>query len=375
MEWRIIVPVLCLIGFLSVPGYVAGNNSTDTTNNSTNITNTIATTPSTNNNTNITNTIATTLSTNNNTNITNTIATTLSTNNNTNITNTITTTPSTNSTTNSTTTSPTNNSPTTFDFNITFHIDETFNANFTDMTNSATIALKNRIVSQITPAYTQIKNFQRFDILQFRNGSIVVDGKLIFNNSDSKPSVANLTQILNNGNFSFKVLSNLTSVAEVTTTAGTTTTTASATTQAVTTSAGTKLYIVVFKIMQNFTDDLSNLTSPAAINLTNTVIFQFEKVFKTLKSYRRMTIRQFRKGSIEVDSSVEFDKASPPTLQEVAKAFTDAVNNGNFTLQINATSILVTDPSAPANKSPVLASILTAFWMTLASLLFSAVMH
>ncbi|XP_059409282.1 WD repeat-containing protein 91 homolog [Carassius carassius] len=193
MEWRIIVPVLCLIGFLSVPGYAAETNITVTPNNGTT-------------NSTINGTI------NGTTNTTTNSSTNTTTNSSTNTT--------TNSSTNTTTNSPTNNSPTTFEFNITFHIDDTFNANYADMTNNDTIALKNKIISQVTPAYTQFKNFQRFDILQFRNGSIVVDGKLIFNNSDSKPSVANLTQILNNGNFTFKVLSNLTNIAEVTTTAG-----------------------------------------------------------------------------------------------------------------------------------------------------------
>ncbi len=57
-------------------------------------------------------------------------------------------------------------------------------------------------------------------VCPLRNGSIVVDGNLHFNNSASKPTETNLTQILHNGTFSFTILTNFTRITDVTPTAG-----------------------------------------------------------------------------------------------------------------------------------------------------------
>ncbi|XP_043105408.1 uncharacterized protein zgc:111983 [Puntigrus tetrazona] len=443
MEWRIILPVLCLIGFLHVPVNAADpSNST--------------------------------------------------------------------------------NSSVAFEFNIVFFINDTFIDSYFNMTNNVTIALKSSIISQVSPLFTSIKNFLSFDILQFRNGSIGVDGKLYFNGTDSKPSISNLTQILNSGNFSFTILTNLTKIVEVTSTAApavtsvtvsvsqntasqnttvqtpakvarinlvfrilqnykdiyadlnnaetkqlsdtitagcsgfykkrfsnffrmlirkftqgsivadsvlefdttnstspnvtevtkaftdavangtlnvtvdvtsinatditnsdtnvtantSVTTTITTTTLAVPTAASIASYNVTFKMSGNFTNDLSNLTSPAATSLSNSIIAQFNAVLGTINGYRRTFIWRFRSGSIIVDGGLEYNKASSPTAAVLAKLLADSVRNGAISLPIDPTSIIVTDSTgATANKSPVLASMLTAFWMTLASLLLSAAMH
>ncbi|KAK7165948.1 hypothetical protein R3I93_005891 [Phoxinus phoxinus] len=79
-----------------------------------------------------------------------------------------------------------------------------------------------------------------------------------------------------------------------------------------------------------------------------------------------------RKGSVVVDSELEFDSTNgtSPNVTDVKDTLATAITNGNFSFPINSSTISVTESSA--NRSPVL---LTALWMTLASLLLSAVMH
>lgn len=315
MEWRIIVPVLCLIGILPVPGNAADTNSTNTT-----------------------------------------------------------------------TISPlgngTNNIPTGFEFNIVFHINESFSETYFNMSNNATIARKNEIISQVMPVYTHLKNFERFDILQFRNGSIVVDGKLHFNSSDSKPTEANLTQILNNGNFTFKLLTNLTRIAEVTTTAAppaapatTANQTANAnqttTTAATTASTPAKIttFNVVFKILQTYKDIYANLSNPETIQLTENITTAFSPFYKQrFTNFRRMWIRKFSQGSIVADSVFEFDNTNntSPNVTEMTKSFTEAIATGNFSFAVDNTSISVTDITNVSTTTQAATTVSTTTGSTLA---------
>ncbi|XP_067261196.1 uncharacterized protein zgc:111983 [Chanodichthys erythropterus] len=295
MEWRIIVPVLCLIGILHVPGNVAQTNNT--------------------------------------------------------------------------------NNATVYRFSLRFSINDTFLSNYSDLTNTATAALKSNITTQVEPLYkNKYTNFLRFNILKFSAGSIVTEGELQFSNG-SKPNASDLTQVLTNGIFSFTIITNSTTAAEVTEPAATTTATPTTTTPA---PAKIGKFSLVFKIFQTFKSIYANLTDPETVVLTNNITNECSRVYKNRFShFHRMVIQKFSNGSIVTDSVLEFNTTAIaiPNAAEVKNTLIAAIANGNFSFSVDNTSITATVIPDSASGSPVLASTLTAVWMILASLLLSAVIH
>ncbi|XDV15488.1 hypothetical protein PO909_015567 [Leuciscus waleckii] len=195
-------------------------------------------------------------------------------------------------------------------------------------------------------------------------GSIVTDSVLEFDSTNgTSPNVTDvkdtLVTAIMNGSLNFTINNssiNTTDIPETTNT--------STPTQATTVSAASALtnYNITFKLNDDFTNDLSNITSDGA-----------KKLVKNITSEVIVL-----SGSIAVDGLLGFNNslANNPTASELARGLAGAVRNGIVKLPVDPKTIVVTDSSGfAANRSPVLASMLTALWMTLASLLLSAVMH
>ncbi|XP_050952207.1 uncharacterized protein LOC127154370 [Labeo rohita] len=285
----------------------------------------------------------------------------------------------TNSTTN-TTVSTTATPPTKIaTINVVFKMNQTFNETYSNNSHPDTIQLSNTIVNSVSPFYRRkFLLFLSMLIRSFSRGSIVVDSVLQFDASNG--TSPNLTEVKNTlieaaGNLSFQIDTTSINVTDISS-SGTTTAT---TTSAATTLASSVIaeYNITFKLRDTFTSELANISSPTSKALEKNISDQCGVAYKYIRGFIRMVVRKYSNGSILVDGSLQFNKTiSTPTVADLAKILADNVRNGTVTLQIDPTTIKVTDASGNvANKSPVLASMLTAFWMTLASLLLSAVMH
>ncbi|XP_051993917.1 uncharacterized protein LOC127651905 isoform X2 [Xyrauchen texanus] len=264
------------------------------------------------------------------------------------------------------------------EFSLNFSINATFQSAFSNMSNPQTIKLKDIITSQIGAIYTaHFTNFKQMLIQQFRNGSIVTNSIIQFNNNGTRPTITQLKNALVdavvNGSINSIIFKDSINVTEIVANGNGNGTTASPTTS--TTTAPAKMFTVNFKILQLFKDVYSNLSAPETIDLMTNITSQISVHYKKkFVNYIRMVIRQFRSGSIVVDGTFEFDKTGTiPTVTDITSTLRDAVANGNISLQIDSNSIIVAELTGAG--SPVLAGMLTALWMTLASLLLSAVMH
>lgn len=383
MEWRIILPVLCLIGILNLPGYVVSQQAV--TPSATSTTTTTATTTTT---TTATTTATPTTSTTTTTPTTSTAVTTTTT---VPTSTTTATTHSSGATTASTasgaTTASTAGSQATTlpanvqSVNLIFKIEDQFQAYYSDFTDPRTISYVQNITAQFNTVYKKsYQNYIRMIIKKLSSGSVAADADFQFNTSiSSAPNATDakntLVQAINNKEFTFTINST-----SITTVDGSSTTASPVTTQTTTvatTAVVLSNYNITFKMAGVFFSDLANLNSKAGSLLSLAVSGQLNYFYSNFRGFNGANVWRFRNGSIYVDALLVFIKnINAPNATELAKELGAAVRNQTIFLPIDPTTINITDFTGfSASKSPVLASMLTALWMTLASLLLSAVMH
>ncbi|XP_067298584.1 uncharacterized protein zgc:111983 [Pseudorasbora parva] len=216
MEWRIIVPVLCLIGIIHVPGNAAQDNSTIV-----------------------------------------------------------------------------------YRFSLSFSINETFQIDYSNISSNAAASLIKNITSEVEPLCKKnYTNLLRFSITQFRNGSILTDGELQFSNG-SKPTVADLTQILKNGSFTFAIIKDSINITDITPPPATTPAAPAVTNQTVATTPAPPAKLanisLVFKIIQEFKVNYANLSHPETIDLSNNITSEFSQIYKKrFPTFHRMIILKLR---------------------------------------------------------------------------------
>ncbi|XP_051983162.1 uncharacterized protein LOC127644165 [Xyrauchen texanus] len=242
---------------------------------------------------------------------------------------------------------------TVFEFNLSFSINETFIADYSNMSADATINLKNNITSQIEPLFRNIQNFLRMVIQKFRNGSIVTDSILQFSNG-TRPNVTSLKQTLvdrvTNGSF-LNIIQNSINIAEsvpnLTTTISTPPAVSLPGVNTTNTTAPVTVFNVTFKIADQFIEAYSNLSDPVTQKLESNITTQVFNVYKKkIKSFIRMFIRKFSNGSIVIDGGLEFDKnTTTADVRTVAITLRDAALNKEFNFTVDPESIKVTDPS------------------------------
>ncbi|XP_052460945.1 uncharacterized protein LOC128019025 isoform X3 [Carassius gibelio] len=265
--------------------------------------------------------------------------------------------------------------PNTASLNLVFRLTQTFKPVFSNLNAPETQQLILEITNTFTPIYrNRFKNFRRMIIQGFRSGSVVTDSVLEFNTTSSTtPNVTDVKDTfisaVNSGNLNFTVDNTSVSVADITPTSAPTTVSTTA-------DSGRSEFNMTFKMNEVFTNELSNISSPQAVTLAKNITTQFDGVLKKrFSNYVDMKIWRFRSGSVIVDSLLGFNKTSTaPTATELVNLIVESARNGSFTFTVS--SLSVTDSTGnTVNRSPVLASMLTALWMTLASLVVSAVMH
>ncbi|XP_074538825.1 uncharacterized protein LOC141800291 [Halichoeres trimaculatus] len=112
---------------------------------------------------------------------------------------------------------------------------------------------------------------------------------------------------------------------------------------------------LVFKVQQNFTEELSNTSSPEFKALEGKVSKALDQVYSAQfgARFNRTVIKGFSKGSVKVDAELVFnDAGSLPNTSSVAETLVAAASSSNFSLGINTSSIVVTTVSAPT-QAPV----------------------
>ncbi|XP_056106407.1 uncharacterized protein LOC130084905 [Rhinichthys klamathensis goyatoka] len=101
-----------------------------------------------------------------------------------------------------------------------------------------------------------------------------------------------------------------------------------------------------FSMDQEFKDIYSDLSNTETKELSNSIINECSRVYKRrFPKFYRMFIRKFSKGSVVVDSVLEFDSTNgtSPNVTDVKDTLVTAVTNGNFNFTINNSSINTTD--------------------------------
>ncbi|KAM4594887.1 uncharacterized protein V3H82_002477 isoform 12-T12 [Fundulus diaphanus] len=121
----------------------------------------------------------------------------------------------------------------------------------------------------------------------------------------------------------------------------TTVTTATTTTAAV--PADSRLNLE-FRLTQPFADGLDDSSSPVFRQLAQSLTEQLNAIYRRrFRGFLRALIRAFRRGSVIVDSELQFANASSvPETQAVADTLLEARNSSNFTLPLNTSSVVVT---------------------------------
>nr|AAH49306.1 Zgc:56382 [Danio rerio] len=429
MEWRIILPVLCLIGILHLPGYVVSQTATPTPTTATTTTTTTTTTAPTTSTTTTTPTTSTTVTTTTTAPTSTATATTHSSGATTASTTSGATTASTASgattastasgattastasgattastasgattastasgattastasgvTTASTTGSQATTRPANVQsVNLIFKIEDQFQAYYSDLTDPRTISYVENIKAQFNAVYKKkYLNYFGMIIKKLSFGSVAADTDIEFDTSNSSAPNATdakntLVQAISRGDFNFTINStSITALDGSSTTASPVTT---QTTTVATTAVVLSNYNITFKMAGVFFSDLANLNSKAGSLLSLAVSGQLNYFYSNFRGFNGANVWRFRNGSIYVDALLVFIKnINAPNATELAKELGAAVRNQTIFLPIDPTTINITDFTGfSASKSPVLASMLTALWMTLASLLFSAVMR
>ncbi|XP_067298585.1 uncharacterized protein [Pseudorasbora parva] len=265
---------------------------------------------------------------------------------------------------NNTNTNTSSSSSIVYRFSLSFSISGTFQSDYSNIANNATSDLKKNITSEVETLYRSITNFEGFNILQFRNGSIVTDGELQFSNG-TKPTVADLTQILKNGSFTFAIIKDSINITDITPPPATTPAGPAVTNQTVATTPTPPTKVanisLVFKIVQDFKGIYANLSHPDTIDLSNNITSEFSQIYKKrFPTFHRMIIQKLSKGSIAVDSVLQFDSSnsSAPNASQVTDTLIAAIASGNFSFTFSNTSVSPTDvpdtnvTTAAANTSP-----------------------
>ncbi|XP_056106408.1 uncharacterized protein LOC130084906 [Rhinichthys klamathensis goyatoka] len=289
--------------------------------------------------------------------------------------------------------------------NLGFSIDQEFKDIYSDLSNNETKELLNSIINECSRVYKRrFPKFYRMFIRKFSKGSVVIDSVIEFDSTNgTSPNVTDVKDTLvtavTNGNFNFTINNSSINTTDIPETSG----------QCIyrlffflnNTCNNSKYepncnssyesncnssyesncisnYNITFKLNDDFKPDLSIITSDAATKLAKNITSELDGFYKGFKNFKRSLVWRFRSGSIVVDGQLGFNNtlANNPTVSELAWGLAEAVRNGIVKLSVDPKTITVTDSSGvAANRSPVLASMLTALWMTLASLLLSAVMH
>ncbi|KAG9346972.1 hypothetical protein JZ751_005899 [Albula glossodonta] len=226
-----------------------------------------------------------------------------------------------------------------------FHLARNFEE---DLKNSSSVTYKelsNNLTKQLDKVFSEkyMKTFKRTKINSFRNGSIVVDATLVFNDISAVPNTRDVEETLidavSTSSSSFiSDIDNSSIVATIPTTKS---------------PPPEPAISLEFRIVKKFDEDLKNSSSVTYKELSNTLTKQLDMVYseKYGPRFNRTKINSFRNGSIVVDTTLVFNNISAvPNTSDVAETLKAAAtsnntsNNATLISQVNVSSIVATIP-------------------------------
>ncbi|KAM4594878.1 uncharacterized protein V3H82_002477 isoform 3-T3 [Fundulus diaphanus] len=271
--------------------------------------------------------------------------------------------------------------------NLEFRLTQPFDVALENSSSLEFRQLAQPLTEQLNAIYRgRFRGFLRALIRAFRRGSVIVDSELQFANASSVPETQAVADTLlearNSSNFTLPLntssvvvmpieattvpptsgtVNGTTTNLAVATTAGTTvnttsvavngtstqpaspTTVTTATTTTAAVPADSRLNLE-FRLTQPFADGLDDSSSPVFRQLAQSLTEQLNAIYRRrFRGFLRALIRAFRRGSVIVDSELQFANASSvPETQAVADTLLEARNSSNFTLPLNTSSVVVT---------------------------------
>uniref|UniRef100_H3C388 SEA domain-containing protein n=1 Tax=Tetraodon nigroviridis TaxID=99883 RepID=H3C388_TETNG len=252
-----------------------------------------------------------------------------------------------------------------------------------DLTNTSSPAFQ-QLEETVTTALNQVysakfgSRFNRTIVNSFRQGSVVADVDLIFNNATmSLPNTSSIAQTLveaaSNPNFTLSV-----NTSSISTPTKSLPTAVPSTTVTEVTSASAAIEPKIsleFKMQQKFTQDLTNTSSPAFQQLEETVTTALNQVYsaKFGSGFNRTIVNSFSQGSVVVNSELIFRNSSsvPDTAAVVSALVEAASNNSNFSIPVNVSTIVATHQTFTSDLSDQT----SAAFQTLAATVIKVVRH
>ncbi|XP_059903216.1 mucin-5AC-like [Gadus macrocephalus] len=295
---------------------------------------------------------------------------------------------------------------------LSFSLTRTFQSSLSDPTSPAYRVLTNEVTREVNKGYRFFfpRTYSRSVVRSFRNGSILVEMILVFQNQTVVPTGVLAEQalqaLISSGitNLTGLDLSTITArqtastAAPTTTTAAPTTTTAAPTTTTAapttTTAAPTTTTAapdstespaadegtldLSFSLTRTFQSSLSDPTSPAYRVLTNEVTREVNKGYRFFfpRTYSRSVVRSFRNGSILVEMILVFQNQTVvPTGVLAEQALQALISSGitNLTgLDLSTITATTTTSGGPTLKmTTTTAFCLPIFLTVIKGLLFS----
>ncbi|KAM7008645.1 uncharacterized protein LKV04_000739 [Tautogolabrus adspersus] len=249
-----------------------------------------------------------------------------------------------------------------------FKLQQNFTAQLANTSSPEFKELKNKVSAALDQVYSAKygTNFNRTVINGFSQGSVVVDAEVIFNDVSSLPTTRSVAEALvsaaSSSNFSLSINTSsivVTDPLSPSPTAGTSAAPTKATIAALETTktaapTSEEKIVLEFKLLQNFTEQLANKSSPEFKELQNTVSTALDQVYSSKYGalFKRTVITSFSQGSIVVKTEVIFNDASSlPNASSVAETLVTAASSSTFSLSINTSSIAATS-SSTATTAP-----------------------
>ncbi|KAK2909281.1 hypothetical protein Q8A67_005118 [Cirrhinus molitorella] len=208
---------------------------------------------------------------------------------------------------------------------------------------------------QLEPIYrAKYPSFIRVIVLRFSPGSIITDTQLVFNSSQTAPTVQQISDDLvsaveTGGVDPLKIIPASVSVN------GSATTT--------TTIVNEGLTDLVFSSNETFVAALSDSNSEEFKNRSKLVRDELEPIYKIkYANFRRVIVLGFRKGSIITTTQLAFSfNETIPSVQEIANTLSTAVETGVAgLLKINPQTISVNGSGSATTVTPAATTAITA---------------
>ncbi|XP_034385203.1 uncharacterized protein LOC117728568 [Cyclopterus lumpus] len=241
-----------------------------------------------------------------------------------------------------------------------FKLQQNFTSQLTNKSSAEFKQLSDNVTTALNTIYSEKYGaaFNRTFIKGFRQGSVVVDAVLIFNNGTTLPNASSVAKTLETASSSSKFsLSVNTSSITASGPVNVTTSPPVSTMPPAPATMEPKIELG-FKLQQNFTSQLTNKSSAEFKQLSDNVTTALNTIYseKYGAAFNRTFIKGFRysQGSVVVDAVLIFNNGTTlPNASSVAKTLETASSSSKFSLSVNTSSITASGPVNVTTSPPV----------------------